>query len=407
MPADVTQRRLALLVATSDYGDPSLRHLPSSERDARDLAYVLRDPQIGGFDVTIMVNASSGQLQERIEDFCADRHPDDHVMIYLSCHAVLDNYGRLYYAATNTRRVWLAATAVPATWLTERLEDCRACHQIVVLDCSYSGPFARSAKGDPALALQQRFEPHGRGRVVLTAGEGVRSVFTRAIIEGLRSGEADRDRDGRITVTDLYHHVYENVRAAEPRQTPELWTYGAEGDLLVAHSIRGAVINPLLLPEELRVTLESPRAPVREAGVAELAQLLDGAGPVLAQVARQALQRIADEDIARVAEVARAALGADPGNAAVDVRRELAERARRQEQAEPAARPAPTRAAEPAWREDPAGQAPPAAPEEPAAVRAAESAWREEPGPAGGVGPAAETRPGPRSSRISASDSPP
>ena len=47
-------------------------------------------------------------------------------------------------------------------------------------------------------------------------------MFTRAIIDGLRTGDADRDRDGRITVTDLYHYVYENVRSVEPRQTPEL-----------------------------------------------------------------------------------------------------------------------------------------------------------------------------------------
>ena len=30
---------------------------------------------------------------------------------------------------------------------------------------------------------------------------------------------------------------------------PELWTYGAEGNLLVAHSIRGAVIEPEPLPK--------------------------------------------------------------------------------------------------------------------------------------------------------------
>ena len=85
------------------------------------------------------------------------------------------------------------------------------------------------------------------------------SVFTHAIVNGLRTGEADRDKDGLITVTDLYQYVYDNVRSAEPRQTPELWTYGAEGNLLVAHSVRGAVIEPEPLPEDLRVTLESPR----------------------------------------------------------------------------------------------------------------------------------------------------
>lgn len=194
---------------------------------------------------------------------------------------MLDSFGRLYYTATNTRRQRLAATAIAAAWLNERLEDCRARRQILILDCCHSGAFARGAKGDSGLALKQRFEPHGRGRVVLTAsrsteysfeggqasGEGVPSVFTHAIVNGLRTGDADRDNDGLITVTDLYQYVYENVRAAEPRQTPELWTYGAEGSLLIAHSIRGAVIEPELLPEDLRITLESPRRRVRETGL--------------------------------------------------------------------------------------------------------------------------------------------
>src|SRR5215470_4293994 len=346
-PAPDTGRRLALLVATSVYSDPDLRELRAPGRDAAELNEVLRDPRIGGFEVQMLVNASSGEVQEGIEDFCTDRHPDDQLLIYLSCHGVLDSNGRLYYTATNTRRQRLAATAIAATWLTERFEDCRARRQILVLDCCHSGAFAKGAKGDADLALQQRFEPHGRGRVVLTAsrsteysfeggqpsGEGVPSVFTHAIVDGIRTGDADRDKDGMITVTDLYQYVYDIVRAAEPRQTPELWTYGAEGNLLVAHSIRGAVIEPEPLPEDLRMTLESPRRRVRETAVAELAELLDAARPGLALGARQALERIAGEDHPQVAALARIAVGAPKGTAVDQVRRELADRTRREEQA--------------------------------------------------------------------------
>jgi hypothetical protein len=346
-PAPDSGRRLALLVATSVYSDPDLRELRAPGRDAAELSEVLRDPRIGGFQVQMLINAVSGEVQEGIEDFCADRHPDDQLLIYLSCHGVLDSNGRLYYAAINTKRQRLAATAISSPWLTERLDDSRARRQIVVLDCCHSGAFARGAKGGEELALQQRFEPHGRGRIVLTAsrateysfesgqasGEGVPSVFTHAIVNGLRTGDADRDKDGLITVDDLYHYVYDNVRAAEPRQTPAIWTYGAEGDLLVAHSVRGAVIEPEPLPEDLRITLESPRRRVRETGVAELAELLDAARPGLALAARQALERIAEEDHPQVAELARIAVGAPSGSAADQVRRELTERAHREERA--------------------------------------------------------------------------
>jgi hypothetical protein len=345
-PVPDTGHRLALLLATSVYSDPELRELRAPGRDAAELAEVLRDSRIGGFDVQVLVNAASGEVQEGIEDFCFDRHPGDQLLIYLSCHGVLDSHGRLYYAAANTRRKRLAATAIASAWLNERLDDCRARSQILVLDCCHSGAFARGAKGDTDLALEQRLSPHGRGRVVLTAsrgteysfegdqvsGEGVPSVFTRAIVNGLRTGDADRDKDGLISVTDLYQYVYDNVRLAEPRQTPELWTYGAEGNLLVARSIRGAIVEPGPLPEDLRVILESPRLAVREVAVLELARLLGEADPARALAARQALEETADEDHPRVAGLARIALDASPAVAADQVQRALTDRARQEQQ---------------------------------------------------------------------------
>jgi len=349
--ADLAQPRLALLIATSDYTDPALRQLRAPGRDASGLAEVLSSPQIGGFDTQTLINARCGELLEAIEDFCADRRLDDQLLIYLSCHGVLDDRGRLYYAATDTRRQRTAATAVAAAWLNERLDDCRARSQIVILDCCHSGAFASGAKGDSVLALEQRFQPQGRGRIVLTAsrgteysfegdqpsGKGMRSVFTQAIVDGLRTGDADLDKDGLITVSDIYHYAHAKVRAAEPRQTPELWTYGAEGDLLFAHSPRGPVIEPAPLPEDLRLTLENPRPVVRESGVRVLADLVDHAEPGLALTARLTLQRISEEDLPRIAVLARAAHDAGPGQAVTQLevqeraRREAEEQARRQE----------------------------------------------------------------------------
>ena len=175
--AEPAHRRLALLIATSDYSDPALRQLRAPGHDASDLAEVLGAPQIGGFAVQTLINARCGELQEAIEEFCADRRLDDQLLIYLSCHGVLDDRGRLYYAATDTRRQRTAATAVAAAWLNERLEDCRARSQIVILDCCHSGAFASGAKGQSDLALEQRFKPHGRGRVVLTASRGTEYSF--------------------------------------------------------------------------------------------------------------------------------------------------------------------------------------------------------------------------------------
>ena len=46
------------------------------------------------------------------------------------------------------------------------------------------------------------------------------SVFTTAVVEGLRSGDADQDEDGLISLDELYDYVYDRVRQANPHQTP-------------------------------------------------------------------------------------------------------------------------------------------------------------------------------------------
>jgi hypothetical protein len=320
-------RRLALVVATGTYADGTLAGLRAPGRDASGLAEVLQDAEIGGFSVETVLDAPADALRRRVARFCAQGGPSDLALVYLSCHGVLDDRGRLYYATTDTDRALLSATAIPAAWLNEQLEDCRCRRQILVLDCCHSGAFAKGAKGEGGLALRERFE--GRGRVVLTAsrgteysfeggevhGDGVSSVFTGVLVEGLRSGEADRDRDGLVTVGELYDYAYEAVRSRDGRQNPTLWTYGAEGDMLVAQSPRGAVVQAAPLPDDLVALLESARPRVREGAVAELADLLVGGDPGRALAARAELERIAAEDIPRVAEAAQSALATDDGTA--------------------------------------------------------------------------------------------
>jgi uncharacterized caspase-like protein len=320
---ELSGRRLALVIATSSYRDATLTKLRSPGEDAKSLADVLEDERIGGFDVDSVLDASADTVRRRIARFCAQGNAHDLALIYLSCHGVLDSRGRLYYATADTDRELLSVTAVQAAWLNEHLDDCRCRRQILILDCCHSGAFAKGAKGDSALALQERFA--GRGRIVLTAsrgteysfegshvvGHGETSVFTGELVNGLRTGDADRDHDGLISVNELFDYAFDAVKARGASQHPSLWSYGAEGTLLVARSPRGAMVRPAPLPEHLSVALESPLRRVREAAVAELADVLVGPDAGRALTAREELLRIAAQDIPSVATVARGVLHAN------------------------------------------------------------------------------------------------
>ncbi len=316
--------RLALVVATSTYTDQGLRRLRAPARDAADLAQVLADPGIGGFAVTTVIDQPAQQIKLAVEDFLDGRGTQDLLLVYLSCHGLLDNYRRLYFAATDTRKDRLGSTGVESAWVLEQLEHCRARRQVLILDSCFSGAFAHGAKGEAALGLQDRFLGQGRGRVVLTASTATEysfegeptdaaitpagSVFTTALVQGLRSGAADTDHDGHVSVDDAYAYVFDQVQAAGAAQTPQRWLYGAEGRILLARNPAGPVITPAPLPESLRVGLDSPHPGIRIGAVTELGEWFISGDPARAATARRHLQEVADTDILRVAQTARTLL---------------------------------------------------------------------------------------------------
>ena len=110
--------RLALIVATDEYDDPSLHQLSSPASDAEALAAVLGDPALGEFEVEVLHNWQSRDIAVRLEALLTERKPQDVVLIHFSCHGLKDEGGQLYLAARDTLPTRLWSTAVDATFVT-------------------------------------------------------------------------------------------------------------------------------------------------------------------------------------------------------------------------------------------------------------------------------------------------
>ena len=207
--------------------------------------------------------------------------------------------------------------------MLDELEHCRARRQVLILDSCFSGAFAHGAKGEADLGLRDRFLGQGRGRIAPTASTATEysfegdptdaavpagSVFTAALVQGLRTGAADTDHDGHVVVYDAYAYVFDQVQAAGAAQTPQRWLYGAEGKILLARNPAGPATISASLPESLRTGLDNPHPGIRIGAVTELGDWLTSGDPARAAAARQRLQDIADSDIPRVAAAARALL---------------------------------------------------------------------------------------------------
>lgn len=247
-----TRTRHALIVACADYDDRRLQGLSAPLEDAAAFAAALEDRTRGDFQVTVVLNQTSGAVSEEMEAFFSERRRTDLLLLYFSGHGIKDADGRLYFAARNTRPDRLRSTGVPATFVHDLMEQSRARSQVLVLDCCHSGAFARGmvAKSGGQVGIAEHLA--GRGRVILAAsdamqyafergemvgfGEVPSSVFTHCLVEGLRTGRADLDGDGFITADELYDYVHRHITEAAGHQSPTMSSFDVHGELVIARN---------------------------------------------------------------------------------------------------------------------------------------------------------------------------
>lgn len=323
-------RRRALIVANDQYENEGLRHLLSPAADADALDVVLGDPRIGGFEVEVVRNEPAHVISTHIEDLFSEARPDDVLLVHFSCHGLKSESGELFFAARNTRPNRLGSTALSADFVQRCMGASRSRSVVLLLDCCYGGAFSQGVKvrGTDDVNVLASFPGGklggGRGRAVITASSAMEyafegeqladdqsqrpSVFTSALVEGLSTGDADRDQDGWVSLNELYEYVFDRVREQNPHQTPSR-DVAMQGDLYIARRSH-PVTTPAPLPPELEEVIEHPLANVRAGAVAELARLEQGRHAGVAIAARLALERLANDDSRTVATAAAAALGA-------------------------------------------------------------------------------------------------
>jgi hypothetical protein len=165
---------------------------------------------------------------------------------------------------------------VSADWVRDRISDSRSNATVVLVDCCFSGSFIKGMRarsgGQANVGALVRDLAEGSGVAVLTASGTMEvsfedadsieirpSYFTQALVTGISTGAADMNRDGLVTVDELYDYVYEQVVSGPSPQRPQRFGMG-EGTLVVAdapHSSAAAGPTPerrAVAPAERRRT---------------------------------------------------------------------------------------------------------------------------------------------------------
>src|SRR2546421_2793928 len=301
-----TGRRFALVIATSTYDHPEYHDLPATAQDATAMRDMLGDPDICAFEVQTLVDRTAPEIRIAINKVFNERRAGDLVLVYFSGHGVKDDDGRLHFVATDTDPATLQATAVSSRYLLDLSGAAAADRQIIVLDCCFSGAYDAKGVGFADLLTLDEMEDETAsiGRYFITASRGAEysfqkrrrdgevagSVFTTAFVDGVRTGLADVNNTGRITIQDAYRHAFTIVTRDGRRQNPQFNLIGGEG--------RGVVFarNPVGIKASARGLSQPLAAPARPAqsrrlhAVQALGELLHDESPPKEAAARRHLE---------------------------------------------------------------------------------------------------------------------
>jgi Mg-chelatase subunit ChlD len=260
-------RRRALIIATETYDDPRFSRLPGTMTDAAELDAVLSRPDIGAFAVTAVRNGSGRAVAIQVEEFFKNAAADETLLLYISGHGETDEDGHLYFINSDTDGDLLNATALSAHDVNKEMRHSPARAIIVLLDCCYGGAFVRRGRSRGKTADIEALQ--GRGRVVMTAATAVQSSyerasgqFTDAVVEGLRSGDADANDDGLIDTKELFDYVCGRVQ--DRRQTPTYFADIVYGPLFVGKNVRQPEVTFPELRRRPILALSRPRKFVRD-----------------------------------------------------------------------------------------------------------------------------------------------
>ena len=282
----------ALLIGVGQYGE-GLAPIPSALRDVDALAGVLRDPALGGFppeDVRVLKDPARTEMEDGVEKLFRSSAAEDLLLLYFSGHGLRDEHRQLFLACRETskdqegpsRGRLRQATALRARTLQDYMQASPSKRQLVILDCCFSGAMAigMTVKDEGRIDLAEVLG--GEGRAVLTSsaatelsqagtaqvgepsgtGEDL-SVYTRFLVEGIRTGAADRQGRGYVDAEDLHDYVQRRLGEVNPAQTLEFYP------TRTGHSIRVSRVPrdpPVSYRKEVQRLAEERRGAISPAG---------------------------------------------------------------------------------------------------------------------------------------------
>ena len=243
--------KFALLIGVSEY-QSGFSPLPTTVKDVEAIQEVLVNPEIGEFaaeNVTVLKNPQKPDMEEAIHDLYDNRQRDDLLLLYFSGHGLINDDGNFYFSTSSTKKKnasFLPYLAVAASYVHECMKKSKSKRKVVILDSCFSGAFSQgmTAKGGGAINIKQHLG--GQGTAILTASTSTQyayeeegsefGIYTRYLVDGIKTGAADKDGDGSISIDELHEYVSSKVQEVAPAMTPKIYPVEEGHRIILAKS---------------------------------------------------------------------------------------------------------------------------------------------------------------------------
>jgi len=216
-----TGQRLALLICNGTFQDGALHSLSGVKKDHEAMTRVLGAKDIGGFNVTALLDEGLLAVRKAIARICLQSRAEDTLLIYYSGYSFAAADGNLYLPVADSDKELPDATAIDADFMLGRIRQ-SACRRVVLLvDGCHSGAFFNNNRGIP----DGLFAITACAANEYTADTPTGGAFTQALVSGLESADADRDGDGRISVDELHEFIKARLAKQGYASTPQKWVW--------------------------------------------------------------------------------------------------------------------------------------------------------------------------------------
>lgn len=233
---------VAVVVGLGRYREKNIPAVKYATRDAEVMARYLQN--VGGVaagDMKVLTDdgATRSDLEAYVEDWLPRRvKPESTVFFYYAGHGAPDPTGKEAFIVPFEGHPDFPAKLYPLNRLYAALAKLPAKAVVVMLDSCFSGAKGRGVSQEGARPLVSLQETSGLDPkiAVLTGASGTQvtsdfdkaehGLFTYFLLKGMR-GDADADRDGTVTLGELYPFVRGRVSERASRdlnrdQTPAL-----------------------------------------------------------------------------------------------------------------------------------------------------------------------------------------